>query len=65
MLLLVDVPQVREGREMVGEDQGILFCRKVEDLALAGRSLLGKHVEDGGPLRILQVEWVEHRVGDV
>jgi hypothetical protein len=54
-LFLVDTSQIREGREMVGEDQGVLFRRKVEDSALAIGSLLGKHVEDRGPLRILEV----------
>ena len=45
----------------MGEDQGILFCRKVEDVALAGRSLLGKYVEDRGPLRII-LEYLPPRI---
>src|SRR5215213_5895081 len=63
--LLAYMPQVGEGREMVGEDQSVLLCCKIEDATLAGRSLLGNHVEDGGPPRIFQMEWVEHCVGDV
>jgi hypothetical protein len=58
------MPQVGERREMVGEDHCILFWRKVEDPAFAGRSLLWNRIEDRGPLRVFQVERVEHRVGD-
>jgi hypothetical protein len=65
LLLLTDKPQVGEGREMMGEDQGVLLCRQVEDPVFAGEGLLGKHVEDRGPFRMLQVKRVEHRVGDV
>ena len=56
------MPQVWVGREVVGEDQGVLLCRQVEDPVFAGGGLLGKHVEDRDPFRMLQVEGVEHRV---
>ena len=46
----------------MGEDQGVLLCRQVEDPVFAGGGLLGKHVEDRDPFRMLQVEGVEHRV---
>src|SRR5215208_2658030 len=65
LLLLADVPQVGEGREMVGEDQSVLLCRQVEDATLAGGGLPGKYVENRGPFRMLQVKGVEHCVGDV
>src|SRR5829696_3473733 len=65
LLLLTDMPQVGEGRKMVGEDQSVLLCCQVEDPVFAGGGLLGKHVEDRGPFRMLQVKGVEHRVGDV
>ena len=50
---------------MVGEDQSILLCRKIEDATLAGGGLLGKYVENWEPFRMLQVKGVEHRVGHV
>ena len=50
---------------MVGEDHCILFWRKVEDPAFAGRSLLWNCIEDRDPLRVFRVERVEHRVGYV
>ena len=54
-LFLAHMPQVGEGREMVSEDQGVLLYRKIKDPAFAGGGLLGKHVEDRSPLRVLQV----------
>ena len=62
---LVHMPQVGEGREMVSEDQGVLLYRKIKDPAFAGGGLLGKHVEDRSPFRVLQVEGVQHRIGDM
>ncbi len=59
------MPQIGEGREVVGEDQGVLLCGEVEDPVFARGGQIGKHIEDRGPLRILQVERVEHSVGDV
>ena len=50
---------------MVGEDQSILLCRKIEDATLAGGGLLWKYVENWEPFRMLQVKGVEHRVGHV
>jgi hypothetical protein len=62
LLLLTDMPQVGKGREMESEDQGVLLCRQTEDPVFAGKSLLGKHVEDRSPFWVLQVKRVEHRV---
>ena len=50
---------------MVGEHQRLLLRRAVEDAALARRGLLRQDVEDRHPVRMLQVERIEHDVGDV
>jgi hypothetical protein len=51
------MPQVREGRDMVGEDQGILICRKVEDPD--GQKVLQEYVLVAVFLAALRtVEWL-------
>jgi hypothetical protein len=46
LLLLADVPQVREGREVVSEDQSILLCRQVVYLFVLSRTCVNGYYED-------------------
>src|SRR5215213_7085802 len=55
-----NMSQIRERREVVGENQHLILGGLVEDSAFAGGGLLGRHVEDRSPFRIFQVERMEH-----
>jgi hypothetical protein len=50
---------------MVSEDQGGFFYRKIEDPALARGGLFGMYVKDRCPFRMLQVQRIEHSIGNV
>ncbi|MFQ6115834.1 MAG: hypothetical protein ACE5NG_17375 [bacterium] len=62
--LLGDVAQAREG-EMKGKYQGLLSRSPVEELTSGGYDLVGRKVDGRVPVGIVQMDRMEHCIGDV